>query len=66
MSLQQSPYSLKIDEKIFRKTKRLAEKDRRTINMEIEFILDGYISDYEKNNGYLLDEDREQDNSLPF
>lgn len=66
MALQQSPYSLKIDEKIFRKTKRLAEKDRRTINMEIEFILDGYISDYEKNNGYLLDEDREQDNSLPF
>ena len=66
MALQQSLYSLKIDEKIFRKTKRLAEKDRRTINMEIEFILDGYISDYEKNNGYLLDEDREQDNSLPF
>lgn len=69
MALQKSPYSLKIDDLIFRKTKDLAGIDKRTLNMEIEYILEKYIDDYERYNGSLCagnNSASESDDDLPF
>jgi hypothetical protein len=68
MALQKSPYSLKVDELVFKKTKKLATIDKRTLNMEIEYILEKYIDEYEYKNGKLLHAEStpEDDKELPF
>lgn len=42
-------YPLKIDEEILEKLKIIAEKNFRSLNKEIEFIIFKYIEEYEKN-----------------
>lgn len=40
---QANPYPLRIDKELMNEVKALAEKDARSVNKEIEFILKAYI-----------------------
>lgn len=51
MATDKRQFTLRLQEEIFLKVKALADIDRRSIAMEIEYILKQYISEYEKNNG---------------
>ena len=42
--MQKAPYSLRIDEKLMDEIKKSACKNRRTVNKEIEMMLDYYIN----------------------
>lgn len=45
-----TPFSLRISESLMEKIKKIAEQNKRSANKEIEFILEQYVSQYEKNN----------------
>ena len=44
-------FTLRLQEDNFEKIKLIAEKNKRSIAMQIEYILEQFISDYEKENG---------------
>lgn len=44
---------LRLPEDLHLKTKQLAQIEHRSVNAEIEFILEKYISNYESENGTL-------------
>lgn len=44
---QANPYPLRIDEKVMEDLKTIAEKEGRSVNKEIEFILRQYIKTYQ-------------------
>lgn len=44
-------FPLRINEDILKKIKTIAEKEKRSANMQIEKILTEYIDNYEKQNG---------------
>lgn len=48
-------FTLRVQEENFLKIKAIAEADRRSIAMEIEYILEQYIKDYEEKNGVIDD-----------
>lgn len=56
MSVQANPYPLRIDKTIMEKFKVIAKNNGRSINKEIEFVLRGIVSDYEKENGEIKTE----------
>lgn len=41
-------FTLRLDEKIYEKIKNLAEKEKRSLNAEINYILDKYAEEQEK------------------
>ncbi|WP_303997149.1 Arc family DNA-binding protein [Megamonas hypermegale] len=51
MATNKRQFTLRLQEENFLKIKAIAEADRRSIAMEIEYILEQYIKNYEKNNG---------------
>ena len=51
MSTNKQPLTLRIEENIFAKIKQIAEKERRSLNSQIETAIEKYIADYEKQNG---------------
>lgn len=46
-----SPFSLRIPEELLEKIKVIAEKNKRSANKEIEFIISEYVCAYEEKNG---------------
>lgn len=44
-------FTLRIDQNTMEKTKGIAEKEGRTTNKQIEYMLNKYIDEYEKANG---------------
>ena len=44
-------YTLRIENELMEKTKKLAEKEDRPINKQIERIIREYINEYESRNG---------------
>lgn len=42
-------YPLKIDENLYDKLKIIASYNRRSVNKEIEFLIQSHIDDFEKN-----------------
>lgn len=44
---------LRLDEDLYAKVKELAEIEGRSLNNLVEFIVRGYISDYEASHGVL-------------
>lgn len=48
MAERQMPYSLRIDDKVLDKIRGLAKLERRSLNMQIELILDEFANDYER------------------
>lgn len=53
MSTDKRQFTLRLQEENFLKVKYLADKDRRSIAMEIEYILEQYIAEHEKKNGII-------------
>jgi hypothetical protein len=53
MSTNKQPLTLRIEENIFVKIKQIAEKERRSLNSQIETAIERYIQDYEKQNGLI-------------
>ncbi len=53
MTTEKRQFTLRLQEENFLKIKELAEKDRRSIAMEIEYILEQYISEHEKKYGMI-------------
>lgn len=51
MATNKRQFTLRLQEENFLKIKAIAEADRRSIAMEIEYILEQYIKDYEEKNG---------------
>ena len=48
-----TPFSLRISEELLGKIKRIAARNKRSANKEIEFVLEQYVREYEKANGPL-------------
>jgi len=51
MASQQNPYSLRLDEILMAKVKVIAGEQRRSINMEIERMVELGVAQYEKEHG---------------
>ena len=45
------PYSLRLPEVLKEKLRVLAEKEKRSVNKQIELIIENYIAEYEQQNG---------------
>ena len=44
---------LRIDETTYGKLKTISEKENRSLNNLIEYVIKSYLSDYEKQNGII-------------
>ncbi len=53
MATTKIPTMLRLPEDLHLKTKKIAQIEHRSVNAEIEFILEKYISNYESENGTL-------------
>ena len=51
MATDKRQFTLRLQEENFLKVKSLASMDRRSIAMEIEYILEQYINDFEAKHG---------------
>lgn len=45
------PFSLRIPEELLHKVRIIAAQNKRSINKEIEFVIERYVTDYEKIHG---------------
>ena len=45
------PFSLRVSEILIEKIKNIACKNKRSANKEIEFVLEQYVTEYEKQYG---------------
>lgn len=45
------PFSLRLPEELMKKLRIVADKNRRSLNKQIEFLVAQYIAEYEKENG---------------
>jgi len=50
-----SPFSLRISEELLTKIKIIADRNHRSANKEIEYVLERYTEEYEKANGRIGD-----------
>ena len=48
------PFSLRVSENLRDKIKFIANQNKRSTNKEIEFILENYVDEYEKNHGTII------------
>ena len=46
-----TPFSLRISEDLLEKVKSIAKEKKRSMNKEVEFVLEKYVKTYEKDNG---------------
>lgn len=51
MATDKRQFTLRLNDGNFLRIKAIAEKNKRSITMEIEHVLEKYIADYEKKNG---------------
>lgn len=51
MSIQQTPYSLRVDPALMAKFKVIAKENGRSVNKEIESIMRKAVREYEQQNG---------------
>lgn len=62
MATNKRPFTLRLsEEKVFRKVQKLAKINKRSTAMQIEFILEKYIKDYENINGTIETQDIEEE-----
>ena len=54
MSTDKRRYTLRLQDENFDKIKYIAEKSKRSIAMQIEFIIEEYIDKFEKDNGAII------------
>ena len=51
MSTEKRRYTLRLHDDTFENIKYIAEKSKRSIAMQIEYILEKYVAEFEKENG---------------
>lgn len=54
MANYKKPYALRVDETAFEKLKIISNANHRSVNSQIEALIEQCISDYEKTNGNIL------------
>ena len=54
MGTQSAPYSLRLEAEAMEKIRVLAEKSKRSINMQICVAVEHYLEEYEAKNGPIL------------
>jgi len=52
-------YPLRVDEELFEKLKLIASNNRRSLNAQIESLIEDHILEYEKENGKIIIPDSE-------
>jgi hypothetical protein len=53
MATDKRQFTLRLQDDNFEKIRFLADLDKRSIAMEIEYIIERYIGDYEKEHGHI-------------
>lgn len=53
MTTDKRQFTLRLRDENFEKIKVIAGKNKRSIAMEIEYVLERYIADYEKKHGQI-------------
>ena len=53
MATDKRNFTMRMSDQNFEKIKYLAHINKRSIAMQIEFLIERYISDYEKENGVI-------------
>jgi hypothetical protein len=51
MATTKRVFTLRLEEKNFEKIKYIADKNKRSIAMQIEYLIEQHIAEYEKNYG---------------
>jgi hypothetical protein len=51
MTPDKTRFTLRVDESILEKIKQIADKSHRSINAQVEYVLEKFIQDYEKEHG---------------
>lgn len=46
-----SPFSLRVSEELISKIKSVARHNKRSANKELEYAIEKYVAEYEKENG---------------
>ena len=54
MGVQEAPYSLRLDKKSMDKIRALAERERRSINMQLCIAVESYLAQYEEKFGEIV------------
>lgn len=49
-----APFPLRISEELLSKVKKIAVKNKRSAHKEIEYVLEQYVAEFEKENGEIL------------
>ncbi|EHW6680185.1 Arc family DNA-binding protein [Listeria monocytogenes] len=49
--MSKTSYPLRLDDDLMEKLKLIAEKNSRSLNKQLEFIIKNYLVDYEEKNG---------------
>ena len=44
-------YSLRLEAETYKKIQLISDKNKRSVNMQIDFIIESYITEFEKFNG---------------
>lgn len=44
-----TPFSLRVPEELLEKIRKVAEEHKRSMNKEIEFVLEQYVYEFERN-----------------
>ena len=60
MKQDKIPITLRIDEVVFKKIKYTALKDRRSLNSQVEFVLEKFAEDFEKEYGVIPIEESDE------
>lgn len=50
-------FTLRLEEDNFEKIKFIADKNKRSIAMQIEYLIEQYMNEYEKQNGIIRTKD---------
>lgn len=53
MATDKRAFTMRMQEENFQKIKYVAEHNKRSIAMQIEFLIESCISDFEKQNGHI-------------
>ena len=48
-----TPFSVRVPEELLDKVKRIAALNKRSANKEVEYILERYVADWEREHGVL-------------
>ena len=51
MYLDKAQYTIRLETSILGKIKKIAELEKRSTNLQVEYVLENFVKDYEKDHG---------------